>query len=189
MKNPGSDDGDVRYRIDGEDRLVFCNDEWDRFAAENDAPALAGAVICGRPLWDFIANAEVRHIHEALLKRVRLRQPVLSVPFRCDSPVQRRHMQMRIVRLPDNHVEFRCRTLQIENREPVYVHYGTDEGAAALRMCSWCNRMNIGRDAWDEIENAVARLGLLADTSPAPITHTICEHCLALLEQEDGADA
>lgn len=187
--NEGNASGEVCYRIDGEDRLVFFNDEWDRFASENDTPELAGAIICGRPLWDFIVNAEVRHIHQVLLKRVRLRQPVLSIPFRCDSPAQRRHMQMRIVRLPDNQVEFHCRALRIENRDPVNVDYRTNEDAAALRMCSWCNRVDVGQDAWDEIENAVARLGLFADTSPAPITHTICEHCLALLEQEDNAYA
>ena len=62
----------------------------------------------------------------------------------------------------------------VEDREPVALigpYYGHGE---AGRSCSWCRRFDV--DGYVEIEEAVARLGLL-EQDQRPITHTICEDC------------
>lgn len=174
---------EVVYRIDQNDFLIFFNAGWDLFAEENDSSHLIGENICKRSIWGFIHDRETRHLHEALLHKVRSDRTILKLPFRCDSPALRRFMEMDILPLGEGRVEYRCRMIKIEAREPVPVLTGVG-GESFLRMCSWCKKVDVGGNSWFEIEDAIKILGLfLKDTLPG-ISHTMCEECVGGLEDK-----
>ncbi|MFA7268836.1 MAG: hypothetical protein WC073_05790 [Sterolibacterium sp.] len=177
---------DVVYRLDKDDLLVFFNDQWDSFAEDNGSPDLIGKNIDKRPIWDFIHDAETRHLHETLLKKARSGKRGLNVPFRCDAPGLRRFMDMDISLLDDGKIEYRCRTIRTEVREPVPLTPGNlKAGQSFLRMCSWCKKIDAGNDYWLEIEEAIKVLGLFSEARMPEISHTMCHACLAELETDD----
>jgi len=180
MKPPG--DLDVIYRVDPQGRLTFVNDGWDAFAVENDAPELLGAAALGRPMADFIAGPETRHIYERILARAR-EGIHMTLPFRCDSPTERRHMSLTVAELGQDEVEFRSRLVAVEPRDSVAVlEPDRPRSEQLLTLCSWCNRGRVG-DRWAEIEEVVAELRLFEAEVPR-LTHGMCPQCVA----EVGAD-
>lgn len=170
----------VVYRIDGDDRITGMNAAWGRFATENGAPELNENII-GQPLFRFIAGAEIANLHSALLKKVRAGRGSVEVPFRCDAPDRRRCMRMRIALLPKEEVEYRCYLLREDARPPLTML----QRPGMIRMCSWCKRAEVdGR--WQELEDAIARLGLFERTDLPGITHTLCAECYRDLMDEAG---
>jgi len=177
---------EVIYQIDQNDFLVFFNDQWDLFAQDNDGPHLKSENIYNRKIWDFIHDAETRHLHETLLKRVRSNNTILNMPFRCDSPTLRRFMEMDILLQVDGKIEYRCRVIKTQLRNAVQVVAGNiQEERPFLRMCSWCKKIDVGNNSWVEIEDGIAFLGLLSQAIVPQISHTICEICLGDLEDDE----
>ena len=72
------------YRIDAHDVILDVDAEWLEFAELNDTPDLSRDRVVGRPLWDFIAGAEVEHLFRMIFERCRERSSGARVPFRCD---------------------------------------------------------------------------------------------------------
>ena len=175
---------EIAYQIDCNDRLVGFNDQWNVFAANNDGFLLSSQFACNVSIWDFIHDAETRHIHKVLLKKVRKSHQALSFPFRCDSPDVRRYMRMGISPQGDGNVMYRCSFIREEAREPLASEAPPFEDRNTfLRMCSWCKKADVGGNVWMEIEDAVEHLGLFSSAQLQPITHTMCEACLALLSE------
>ncbi|MDQ1363759.1 MAG: hypothetical protein QG652_1621 [Pseudomonadota bacterium] len=173
----------VLYTIDHDDRLVYLNDVWDRFALENASGHLTGERIRNQRLWDFIADAETRHLHQVLVKRIRTRQVPVQLPFRCDSPSVRRYMMMEMVPAPEAAVEYRCTVLRIEQRAPVlFMEQKGWRGDTLIRMCSWCKKVHTGEDVWMEIEDAIQELQLFERKRLPEISHTMCDECLHQLD-------
>ncbi|MDP5240393.1 hypothetical protein Q9Q94_12695 [Uliginosibacterium sp. 31-16] len=171
------------YQIDQDDLLIFFNAQRDAFAEDNDCADLVSRNICRTSIWQFIHDAETRHLHQILLKKVRTEAVMLDLEFRCDSPVLRRFMRMQICGKESGRVEYRCRIIRTEPREPVVIASAPVTGCGPLlRLCSWCKKMDVGRDSWMEIEDAVNFLGLFSLTEIPPITHTICADCFNALE-------
>ncbi len=173
----------IIYRIDRDDLIVSVNDGWRTFADANGAPGLAEKVD-GRPMWDFVAGMEATLLWQEIVARARS-GTVLSFPYRCDSPGQRRRLTMKVKPLEGDGVEFVSTVAGVESRDPQALlssHYA--EGMP-IRSCSWCRRFDAG--GFVEVEEAILRLGLL-EQDLRPITHTICERCvndvLATLEEE-----
>lgn len=185
---------DVVYRIDATDRLIHCNPAWDLFAQANQAPGLMTENLLAekegpRSLWDFIDDPQTRHFTHLLLARVRKRKaPVLALPFRCDAPEVRRYMRMDIVPLPDGAVEYRCCVVSEQKRPaPLPLHHcrnGEQDGM--LRLCSWCNRVDAHNDEWLELDVAATRFQLFALAEIPSVTHTICNTCMSLLDDDAG---
>lgn len=73
-----TDQHEIIYQIDHDDLLVFFNDQWDLFAKDNDGHNLSGQNIHKKSIWDFICDAETRHLHETLLRRVRSNNTALN---------------------------------------------------------------------------------------------------------------
>src|SRR3954470_1565216 len=71
------------YEIDAAGALVFVDDDWCRFAAENGAPEYADrAALYGRPLLSFISEPTTRLVYAALVNRVVATRTPVSIPFR-----------------------------------------------------------------------------------------------------------
>lgn len=162
------------HAIDADDRLVRFNDEWAAFARRNGAPTLPETAI-GTVLWSHVGGAEVRHIYRAIVDRVRRtgRRAVLS--YRCDSPAQRRFLEMSVVAQAED-VEFRSRLLRTQDRAPIELKLVDDEGAPLVVMCAWCKRVLV-RDRYVELEDAIRAHGDLDALAARRISHGICTQC------------
>ena len=157
------------YRIDANDRLVYADGAFRRFAAAAGVPDLPDRWI-GQSLWRCIDDDELRAVFVALVGRARAGHP-LTVNTRCDSPNVARAIAMEISSTGDGGVEFRCglaETRIVAAPEP--------SSRELLRVCAWCYRADY--DGWRGIEEVVATEHLLERATVPIITHGICDACL-----------
>lgn len=166
------------HRIDRDGRIAWVNAAWTAFARDNAAHFPAGGVLRTR-LWDYIAGAETRHIHQLLMERAREMGCVLHLPYRCDSPDMRRFMEMDIVALAQGAgFEFRNRVLRLEQRAPVpLLDSVVQQPDRVIVMCNWCKRVALASGEWLEVEQAVHALGLLEEAVCPAISHGVCPDC------------
>lgn len=166
------------YVLDGDDRIRGVGGGWDSFATANGAAELAGDALVGRSLWDCIAGPEVRELYRALFDRVRSRGRTVDVPFRCDAPDRRRHMQLRVQPISGASLEGLELIASLERsvpRDMVELHHGQGPRGELLVMCSWCKRLRL--DEWCDIEDAATKHGVLLGPELPPITHGMCPGC------------
>jgi hypothetical protein len=165
------------HTVDQNDLIIDVNDNWLRFAQENEAPHLTRQAVIGHSLWTFIAGLETRHVYRLLMRQVRQNHRRIVFTYRGDSPVLRRYMQMEIVPAADEALEFRNYLLREEHRDHVRLLDPTAErDHELLRMCGWCNRIRCD-EIWLSVEEAVNYLGLFGAPQLPQITHGICPDC------------
>lgn len=181
MLSPGV--GDVCYRLNDRDEIVFVNAAWAEFAAANSRDErLAEAAVLGRSVWGFIGDPTTRLLYRDILARVRAGVPA-RFPFRCDSPARRRRMEMSVSALPDGLIEFRSRVLSEEERPPQpLLDPDRPHAGGFVRVCGWCNMVDAG-GRWAEVEEAVARLGLFDRSHLPRLSHGMCEACHARVDE------
>jgi hypothetical protein len=160
----------VIYRIDSDDRLVYVDGAFHRFANAAGVPDLAEQWY-GRSLWQCIGDDELRAVFVALVGRVRGGHTV-HVSTRCDSPSLARAVAMDIAPTADDGVEFRCRLGRARLMTPAL-----PSGSELLRLCAWCYRAD--RGGWRDIEDVVADEHLLERSTVPVVSHGICDACLA----------
>lgn len=181
------DNTEITYRIDAHDVLVEVAGDWNEFTAANGAPEMRTDKVLNRPLWDFIHDDDTRQLHKSLLKRARGRHEMKGVPFRCDGPAIRRYMTMDITLLEERSVLYRCRIVRTESRPSIdFFHNLHGRGDVLLSMCSWCNKVEMPNQTWQEIEEAVTQMGLLELPYPPRMTHAICDVCMVQLLGEEA---
>lgn len=179
----------MRYVIDATDHLRELSPNWNRFAAENGAPNLSAEALVGRSLWEFVGDAETVALYRLLLERARTGAQV-SFPLRCDSPTERRFLQMSLFGRPDGSVEIVSETRRCEIREALALNnYLTAESnSETLMVCSWCEKVSTAA-GWQEIEAAVTTLRLFDGPPPTGISHGICPTCSVAVRVEAGLGA
>jgi hypothetical protein len=166
----------IVYAIDRNDIITRVGGAWTSFATANGCPELADSVL-GTRIQDHVTGPEINLLWDSLLHRARTGHPV-TVPYRCDSPTERRFLQMTLRRGRNDAVEFASDTLRVESRPyrlllaPPRGSADTNEGM--IRACSWCRRFDV--HGWVEVEEAVSRLDLLNERPPR-VTHVLCEDC------------
>ncbi|SEA20053.1 hypothetical protein [Alkalimonas amylolytica] len=187
-----SNDSIVRYRIDAEDNISFVDEGWFRFAEENDGTELMRPELLGQSLWDSITDPETCQIYQKIVSRVR-QGKLARFNLRCDGPENRRWLEMKISAAPDGSVEFESRTIRVEDREPMaLLSRKVPRSTDLLRICAWCNRMDVGFgfNDWIEVEDATQRLQLFELERLPQLTHGICEDCLeSMTDTMDEMDA
>ena len=167
----------LSYAIDEEDRLIRVDDGFYRFAAENDWEG-ADAVL-GRSLWDFVAGHDVKRVQRLLLRRIREGVREIELPFRCDSALVRREMDIRIAANRTGRIVLFSARLCAERprEEPQRLldpRYPREDDF--LRMCAWCDRFLV-KGEWVEVEEAAKRLGLFRRSELRTLDHGICPQC------------
>jgi len=171
-------DGPYVYRIDADDRLVFVNEEWRRFAQENEGPVNGSNGIMGKVLWDFFADMDTRHIYRQLVDAARERGKVIEIPVRCDSPAELREQHMRIVPLKDGEVEFEVRTVRTMEREPLaLLDAGAPRTELVVRMCSVCKAVALDEGEWVPLEKAIELLHIFSAPRQPHVSHGMCPTC------------
>ncbi len=180
------DSDTVWYRIGSQDEILAVSKKWDEFALENGAPHLQASYVVGRSLWSFISGAEVRHLYELLMARIRGSQRTLVLPFRCDAPDRRRYMEMAVAGMPSREVDFVTRVIREEPRESTWLETAeadplrTSQGGAEqslLAICSWCKKVRLSETEWVELEQAIARLALFQRETLPRVAHGVCQDC------------
>jgi hypothetical protein len=171
------------YEVDADDRLVRVDDGWRRFARANGAPEYAeDAGLIGRPLLGFISDGTTKLIYDALLQRARSGGRPVDVPFRCDSPGERRWLEMRIAPLDGRALRFETFTVRTEPRDAApLLDRSVPRSGPMLRMCSWCKDVDTAH-GWQPIERAVTTLRVFGGETVPPITHGICPVCVTRFE-------
>jgi hypothetical protein len=167
----------IRYWIDARYRIVRVNDEWAKFASENEGgPVGSSAGIVGRTLWSFMEDPTLCNLYREMVVLARKGRPV-AFTFRCDAPRFRRVFRMRITGRAGGEVEFASTLESEEAREAVaLLDSRQPRNDQFVRMCSWCQRIK-ANGRWVPVEEAVVELGLMAGPSVPAITHGICEDC------------
>lgn len=171
----------IVYRVDAQDRIVSVNGAWNAFASANGGASVVSTRVLGRNLFEFIVDATTQQLYRQMLARIRSGQD-LQYSYRCDSPDRRRlmEMEMRLVD-DDGSVEFRSVPVEEHARAPLHLPQadGADEppDTELQRSCGWCNRLEVEGE-WLEIEEALPKLGVMEQRSPATLTHGMCDDCL-----------
>jgi len=135
--------------------------------------------ILGRSLWDFIAGAQTRHIYKVLFEKVRSDQRVVTVDFRCDSPILRRFMKLTISPQMVSQLELESRIIREETRvfSVRFLEQANSGVTTLLPMCSWCKRVKLDKGVWVEAEAARAKMRLFYGHDLPKLPQGICEEC------------
>ncbi len=177
------------YRINNIDTIISVSDNWSIFA---DANAWGGSLrpedVVGLKLWDFIQDRETRHLYQELFKRVRGGILLRTIPFRCDSPSERRYLELLIVALPDNQIEITSKILRTEPHSPInLLKADTPRSMDIVKICSMCKKIKVSPEQWAEIEEGLAHLRLFEADEMPQLSHGLCQSCYhdALGELDD----
>ena len=171
------DDAGLRYSIGSDDIIDWVSEGWTRFAAQNDAPALSADAVIGKPIWQFISDIETREIYRLLLTRVRFARVPIDFEFRCDAPTAKRFMRMVIT--PDQ--QRLVLTTELVRLEPTVenplLRRTNRLSHDLVKVCSWCKKLWIGDDQWEEAEIALDILGPFGRDAMPIVSHGMCEPC------------
>lgn len=170
------------YRIDSTDTIVSVSDNWCTFADANAwGSSLAPADVVGHKLWDFIHNPETQHLYQNVFTRARSGRsgmPGRGIPFRCDSPSERRYLQLLIEALPDESIQLKSTILRTEPRSPVsLLDVDTARSTDMVTVCSMCKKIRVSPQQWVELEEGLARLRLFEVDRMPRLTHGLCPSC------------
>jgi hypothetical protein len=170
----------LTYRIDAQDRIVAIDGPWDSMAAANSAPELRSATVICQPLWRYVAGDDFRHVLEMLFHRVRGTGEGVEVPFRCDSPAERRFMELSVRPLPEGALEISTALVRAEPRAYMpLLERSSRLLFGTLRICSWCKRICLFNREWVEVEEAARRMKFFQAADLPNLSHGICSDCAA----------
>jgi hypothetical protein len=162
------------YEIDGEDRIVFCNDEWDVFALANGSGDILFEDVQGNVLWDYVADPSTADLYRRLVADARNGRTV-TFSLRCDSPELFRLLEMKITMTDGDRVRFATEVKSVRPRSSENINAA--EGTEPLLICSWCSRVNIDNKIWQDVELAVRQMGIFERSHPPAVSHGICPDC------------
>jgi hypothetical protein len=174
------------YRIDKSDIILSVSPNWDSFARANGCiDECCSEKVVGHRLWEFIQGIQIRHFYELLFEKVRKGTPVRPIPFRCDSPWERRFLQLSIMPLPDGQIEMTSSIVKTQSRAAVtMLDKDTARSNDFIRICSMCKKIATPHDYWLEIEEGLAQLKLFEADEMPQLTHGLCPDCFRLAMSE-----
>ncbi len=167
------------YKIDKYDKINSVSGNWESFANSNGWDSeIAPKSVTGRYLWDFIQGNETQHLYDELFKKVRNGGILGPIPFRCDSPSERRYLELTLKPLSDNAIEIQSTIIRTESRDTLNM-LAEDECLSNqfLRICSMCKKIDIDKNRWVELEEGLAYLRLFEKQEVPCLTHGICPNC------------
>jgi hypothetical protein len=171
----------VIYALDRDLRIIYCNEAWDRFAAENGGRALDRRRQLGRSVLDAIP-VPLRRLFEDGYRRVLTTGQTWEHRYECSSPTTFRTFRMVVYPAPHDGLVV-VNSLAVErphdNTErpagsPDEMVYVDPHGMVV--MCCHCRRtcQAKAKAVWDWVPAYV-------ETPPASISHGICTVCFNLL--------
>jgi len=178
--NPYNISNTYSYRIDKDNIITYVCENWFSFAEENDGGGKCHPdFVKGKSIMQFIADHETIHILESIIRKARnSKQLIKRIPFRCDSPSKRRFMELSLIPLGHDDIEFRSTILNIEEREAIAVlQSNVPTSEEFIRICSYCKKMAVSENKWVDLEIAVSSLKLFEKSTLPQISHSVCPSC------------
>lgn len=170
------------YRVDAQDRVTHVDAHWPAFAVDDGLPSLTAKMAAGTSLWDHFSETGTREFYRQFMAKVRNTGLPIVVPFRGDAPDCRRFMELGIILLAEQALEFRCFLLREEPRPQVELfNPRLPHKAELLPVCSWCKKVQ--GSGWREAEDALRELKLAESPAMPMLSHTICPDCRKTLER------
>ncbi len=166
----------IEYKIDGENRIIYGNEEWDSFALENYGEEIVSEKILGKNLFDYIQDITIKQIYLDIIEKVRQGREI-NIDYRCDAPTLKRLLKMYVKLENNGIVKFVSEPIQITPQQYIYLlDPKLPKEDKPIPMCSWCKRIKIETE-WEDLENAINKYQLLVQDKLPFLTHTICEKC------------
>lgn len=152
---------------------------WNSFAKGNHGEDNTNKMVMNNNLMDFISDPETREIYRMLVEKAKKTKHTVKVPFRCDSPEDRRFLVMEIEQLENGLIEFRSILKKSEKRKTVrLLERNIPRNDDFVKICSWCKKVYIPEtDSWAEAEEAVIHMKLFEMDKLPSLTHGICDKC------------
>lgn len=175
------------YIIDNKDNILsISSQEWDEFYNQNsDQESCLSSNIIKEPLWDYIDDFETKHLYENIINNVRKYNKQITIPFRCDSPSQRRFLNLTLKPLKGEYIEFISKIEKIENREFIpLLDNKRDSSEEILIVCSMCKKIKLEENLWEEVETAVSLLKLFEKPKLPMLSHGLCPFCKKVYMEE-----
>jgi len=173
------------YTIDLDGRILWTGEGWDEFARANSSDGLCESRVHGKSIYDYMQGTTVKEIYRRIFARVRVEQNGVVIPFRCDSPSERRFLELHVS--PPESGAFRLSVFQarLEPREfcPLLDPESKKDKHRFVTVCSWCKKIQIDTNLWVEVEEATGRFQLFYSALIPQMTHTICSDCLSLFSK------
>ncbi len=169
----------VIYILRPDLRIVYCNQAWNKFAAENYGKGLNRSEVLGTVFLDAIPSLLKKFYADAFAE-ARATGNIWEHDFECSSPELFRLFHMRVLPLSDGHllVENSMRFEESHKRKSPPVSgnlvYVNEHGI--LTMCCHCRRTRrVGpreRETWDWIPRFLIE-------QPGRVSHGLCHTCMA----------
>ncbi len=164
------------YVIDASNSVVEVGSDWDSFLTNNGGVAHAErSRVIGQPLDRFLAGDATKMFVRAALDAARLFGQTRVLPYRCDSPTERRMFEMVICPADSGHVKVEHRLVSSQARPNRPAGAGDRPNAASTAgwRCSQCLAVrHAGSATW-----------LSADLAGAggPLAQDVCPSCASML--------
>jgi len=167
------------YRIDNRDIIVSVSRNWESFARANAwGGRLSPENVVGHLLWDFIQDIETRHLYKEVFRKVRAGKPAGPIPFRCDSPQERRFLKLLLSSLPDDQIDITSTIIRTEPRDPVsLLDKDMPRSRDFIRICSMCKKILTPPGKWVEVEEGLIQLRPFEAGEMPMLTHGLCPNC------------
>jgi len=176
------------YRIDRKNNITFVDQDWLQFAQENNAPELTLENVIGANLLDYIEDIATRKLYENLFDRICTDSFTAFIPYRCDSPTEKREFEFMIKPLEDGAIEFRTKIISIgkDYNNPL-LDISVPKSKQVFEICSFCKDVLFPDKTWNSLELALTRINL-NDLVLPEVTNSTCPKCTQLLQKWIKAD-
>ncbi|GAB4277216.1 MAG: hypothetical protein Kow0065_24140 [Methylomicrobium sp.] len=169
----------VEYRVDRDNRIIWVNDAWQCFAAQNGGVDLTDERVIGQSVLEFVSGKVSKQYWELLLDSVRTGCQPLMIEYRCDSPDMRRNMLMQLRPNEFGTVHIVSLLLSSQQRSrAIDIRCAKQRSKQTSMRCSVCNRVKY-HESWREVDDIFAsaktQLPILL------VTYAICPDCRAML--------
>ena len=166
------------YSLNEDNIITNYSKNFPSFARNNDWQLdMEPEAVMGRSIFDFISGIETQHLYQVLFEHCRKGKHIGPIPFRCDSPTERRFLELTLRLLPDNHIDIITVLLKTEPRPPVRIlQADTPRTEQFIKICSMCKKVFVD-DEWVEIEEALIRMKLFEQERLPQLTHGLCNSC------------
>jgi hypothetical protein len=161
------------YILDPDLKIIEVGGAWDQFAAENEGRELGFERVHDRSIFEFVTGDNTRLWLEALLQLARIRQEPVARPYRCDSPLIQRHMEMRVIpleggllKVEHDLIETRDRSVRVELEAA-----GPGSVRSPVMRCSVCGKIR-QEGAWVEADE-----GVTDGSVRFLVAYTVCPLC------------
>jgi hypothetical protein len=166
--------------LDPEDRIIYCNSAWDRFALANDGEQATFDHVKGISVLSVCAH-DLQGFYRQMLNQCRTTRLTISHGYACPTPAVSRAARMTL--RPHGEYISVQHTILSETKHPdtplifdeSYIKNGL------VRMCANCRRAyNHASSSWEWLPQLLVQL-------PSNATHGLCKPCSVFYYGPDEA--